>query len=178
MPSVVRRIADVPEGLALTEAKHVGGKYPMSKSNDEIVRDRVRMEWSAAAPGWKDMEKTCSSGWLQYRKKLIEAAEISIGQTMLDVAKGTGQPALTIAKIVGQNGKVIGVDLSPEMIEVAKEEADSSGLINTIHFQVVKDESLSMFSDNPFDSVVCRNDLMFIPDTVRALTAFLRVLKT
>lgn len=96
---------------------------------------------------------------------------------MLDAATGTGQPALTIAKIVGQNGKVIGVDLSPEMIEVAKEEAASPGLINTIHFQVVKDESLSMFSDNTFDSVVCRNGLMFMPDTVKALKAFLRVLK-
>ena len=49
MPSVVRRIADVPDGLGLTEAKQVGGKYSMSKSNDEIVRDRVRMgvEWSS-----------------------------------------------------------------------------------------------------------------------------------
>lgn len=39
---------------------------------------------------------------------LIKSAGISIGQTVLDVATGTGQIALTIAKIVGQNGKAIG----------------------------------------------------------------------
>ena len=130
-----------------------------------------------AAPGWKKYGSDMFKWMAPISDKLIESAEISIGQTVLDVATGTGQPALTIAKIVGQNGKVIGVDLSPEMIEVAKEEVASSGFINTIHFQVVKDESLSMFSDNTFDSVVCRNGLMFMPDTVKALTAFLRVLK-
>lgn len=90
---------------------------------------------------------------------LIKSAGISIGQTVLDVATGTGQPALTIAKIVGQNGKVIGVDLSPEMIETAKEEAAYLGLPNKVNFQVVKDESLSMFSDDTFDAIVCRHGL-------------------
>src|ERR671914_718961 len=177
MPSVVRRIEDVPDGLVWREGEQVGGNYSMSKSNDEIVRDRVRMEWSAAAPGWKKYGKDMFKWMAPISDKLIESAGISIGQTVLDVATGTGQPALTIAKIVGQNGKVIGVDLSPEMIEVAKEEAASLGLTNTLDFQVVKDESLSMFSDNAFDSVVCRNGLMFMPDPVKALKAFLRVLK-
>jgi ubiquinone/menaquinone biosynthesis C-methylase UbiE len=149
----------------------------MSKSNDEIVRDRVRMEWSVAAPGWKKYGKDMFKWMAPVSDQLIKSAGISVGQTVLDVATGTGQPALTIAKIVGQNGKVIGVDLSPEMIEVAKEEAAYLGLTNTVDFQVVKDESLSMFSDNAFDSVVCRNGLMFMPDPVKALKAFLRVLK-
>ena len=109
--------------------------------------------------------------------ELIRSAGITSGQTVLDMATGTGQPALTIAKIVGQNGKVIGVDLSTEMIEVAKEQAAYQGLTNVVVFQVIKDESLSMFSDNKFDSVVCRNGLMFMPDPVKALKAFLRVLK-
>jgi ubiquinone/menaquinone biosynthesis C-methylase UbiE len=149
----------------------------MSKSQDEIIRDRARMEWSAAAPGWKKYGKYMLRWMAHISDQLIKSAGISIGQTVLDVATGTGQPALTIAKIVGQNGKVIGVDLSPEMIEVAKEEAAYLGLTNKVHFQVVKDESLSMFSDDTFDAIVCRNGLMFMPDPVRALKAFLRVLK-
>ncbi len=63
------------------------------------------------------------------------------------------------------------------MLEVAKEEAAYQGLRNVVAFKVVKDESLSMFDDNAFDSVVCRNGLMFMPDPVKALKAFLRVLK-
>jgi ubiquinone/menaquinone biosynthesis C-methylase UbiE len=62
------------------------------------------------------------------------------------------------------------------MLEVAKERAASQGITNAA-FQVVEDETLSIFSDNTFDSVVCRNGLMFMPDPVKALKAFLRVLK-
>jgi ubiquinone/menaquinone biosynthesis C-methylase UbiE len=149
----------------------------MSKFNDEIIRDRARMEWSAAAPGWKKYGKDMFKWLAPVSDQLIKSAGISIGQTVLDVATGTGQPALTIAKIVGPNGKVVGVDVSPEMLEIAKEEAAYQGLTNVVDFQVVKDESLSMFSDNIFDSVVCRNGLMFMPDPVKALKAFLRVLK-
>ena len=116
--------------------------------------------------------------WLEpVSDKLIKSSQISPGQTVLDVATGTGQPALTIAeKIVGPTGRVIGVDLSPEMLEVAKEEAAYQGLTNVV-FQIVEDESLSMFSDDTFDTVVCRNGLMFMPDPVKALKAFRRVLK-
>jgi SAM-dependent methyltransferase len=149
----------------------------MSKSKDKTIRDRARMEWSAAAPGWKKYGKDIQKWMAPISDHLIRSAGITSGHTVLDVATGTGQPALTIAKTVGQNGKVIGVDLSAEMIEVAKEEAASQGLTNVAVFQVIKDESLSMFSDNTFDSVVCRNGLMFMPDPVKALKAFLRVLK-
>jgi SAM-dependent methyltransferase len=108
--------------------------------------------------------------------QLIRSAGITSGQTVLDVATGAGEPALTIAKIIGPAGKVVGVDLSSEMLQIAKERAASQGITNVV-FQVVEDESLSMFQDNTFDSVVCRHGLMFMPDPVKALKAFLRVLK-
>lgn len=148
----------------------------MSKSEDEI-RHHACEEWNAAAPGWKKYRKDILQ-WLEpVSDKLVKSSQISPGQTVLDVATGTGQPALTIAeKIVGPTGRVIGVDLSPEMLEVAKEEAAYQGLTNVV-FQIVEDESLSMFSDDTFDTVVCRNGLMFMPDPVKALKAFRRVLK-
>src|SRR5215207_8621983 len=68
------------------------------------------------------------------------------------------------------------VGLESGMLEVANEEAAYQGLTNVV-FQVVKDENLSMFPDNTFDSVVCRNGLTFMPDPVKAFKAFLRVLK-
>jgi ubiquinone/menaquinone biosynthesis C-methylase UbiE len=134
------------------------------------------MEWNAAAPGWKKYGKDMLRWMAPVSDQLIRSTGINSGHTVLDVATGTGQPALTIAKIVGPNGRVIGVDLSTEMLDVAKQEAAYQGLTNVV-FQVVKDESLYMFDDNTFDAVVCRNGLMFMPDPVKALKAFLRVLK-
>jgi SAM-dependent methyltransferase len=134
------------------------------------------MEWKAAAPGWKKYEKEMLRSMGPVSDQLIKSAGITSGQAVLDVATGGGEPALTIAKIVGSAGKVVGVDLSSEMLQIAKQRAASEGLTNVV-FEVVEDESLSMFQDNAFDSVVCRNGLMFMPDPVKALKAFLRVLK-
>jgi ubiquinone/menaquinone biosynthesis C-methylase UbiE len=147
-----------------------------SVSSEDEMRHHAQMEWNAAAPGWKKYGKDMLKWMAPVTDQLIKSAEITSGQIVLDVATGTGQPALTISKVVGPNGRVVGVDLSPEMLGVAKEEAAYQGLTNAV-FQVVKDESLSTFSDNTFDSVVCRNGLMFMPGPVKALKAFLRVLK-
>jgi SAM-dependent methyltransferase len=146
-------------------------------TSEDEMRHHARMEWNAAAPGWKKYKKDMLRWLAPVTEQLIRSTGITSGQTVLDVATGTGQPALTIAKVVGPNGRVVGVDLSPEMLEVAKEEAANQDLTNVVVFQVVKDESLSMFDDNTFDSVVCRNGLMLMPDPVMALKAFLRVLK-
>jgi SAM-dependent methyltransferase len=147
-----------------------------SITTEDEIRQYSRMEWKAAAPGWKKYEKDMQESMGPVSDQLIKSAGITSGHTVLDVATGAGEPALTIAKVVGTSGKVVGVDLSPEMLQIAKQRAASQGLTN-VAFQVVEDESLSMFQDNTFDSVVCRNGLMFMPDPVKALKAFLRVLK-
>ena len=147
-------------------------------TTEDEMRHNTQMEWNAAAPGLKkkygkDMLKLMGP----VSDQIIKSTGITYGQTVLDVATGAGEPALTIAKVVGPRGRVVGVDLSPEMLGLAKERAAASQSITNIVFQVVKDETLSMFHDITFDSVVCRNGLMFMPDPVKALKAFLRVLK-
>ncbi len=148
----------------------------MASMNPCEVRQRKRAEWQAAAPGWKKWEKEILEMLQPISDILIESAGITSGYSVLDVATGSGEPALTIAKIIGPRGKVVGVDLSPGMIETAKERASSQGTTN-VNFQVVEDESLSAFHDGTFDAVVCRQGLMFMPEPTKALSAFLRVLK-
>ena len=148
----------------------------MAHVNPDVVRHKSRLEWKAATPGWKKWEHQALTRLQPVSDQLIQSTGISPGQSVIDVATGTGEPALTIAKVVGNDGKVVGVDLSPEMIDVAKERAASQGITNTV-FQVVEDESLSAFQDASFDTVVCRFGLMFMPEPVKALSAFWRVLK-
>lgn len=143
---------------------------------EDEIRQRSRLEWKAAAPGWKKYEKEMLRSMAPITDQLIRLAGITSGHKVLDIATGAGEPALTIAKIVGPAGKVTAVDLSPEMLQTAKQRAASLGITN-VEFRVVEDEGLSMFQESSFDSVVCRNGLMFMPDPVKALRAFLRVLK-
>lgn len=70
----------------------------MSNSSDEMIRHRARMEWSAAAPGWKKYGKDMLRWMGPVSDQLIRSAGIRPGQTVLDVATGIGQPALAIAK--------------------------------------------------------------------------------
>ena len=147
-----------------------------SDTTEDEIRHHSRLEWKAAAPGWKKYEKELLASMTPVSDQLIRSAGITSGNMVLDVATGAGEPALTIAKVVGPAGRVTGVDLSPEMLQIAKQRAASQDIMN-VEFRVIEDETLSMFQDNIFDSIVCRNGLMFMPDPVKALKAFLRVLK-
>jgi ubiquinone/menaquinone biosynthesis C-methylase UbiE len=107
---------------------------------------------------------------------LIRNAGIKEGYSVLDMATGTGEPALTIAKTVGVRGRVVGVDLSPDMLEVARERMASQALKN-VTFQVNEDDKLPAFGDDSFDAAVCRFGLMFMPNPVAVLRSIRRILK-
>ena len=107
---------------------------------------------------------------------LIKSAGVKPGDTVLDLATGTGEPALSIAKIVSSKGKVVGVDLSPGMLAVAKERAAAQGIRN-VTFQLNDHDDLPALRDNSFDAAVCRFGLMFMPDPGHILSSIRRVLK-
>lgn len=106
---------------------------------------------------------------------IVQAAQVSLGMRVLDLASGTGEPALTLAEVVGAEGHVTATDLVPEMLAVAEESARQSGLTN-ISFQQADAEALP-FPDQVFDVVTCRLGVMFFPNVGQALRETRRVLK-
>src|ERR1700674_1232494 len=106
---------------------------------------------------------------------LIEDAKITPRQAILDVATGPGEPALNLAKLVGPEGKVIGVDAVPEMVEAARREAKRQGFQNA-NFVVALADDLP-FPANTFDAVVSRFGVMFFPSPFDSVREMLRVLK-
>lgn len=108
-------------------------------------------------------------------KRLVELAGVESGETILDVATGTGAAAISISPRVGANGRVIGVDIAQDMLEVAQRNIKTANVTN-IELQVGDGENLN-FSDNSFDRVICASGIFFFPDMLAGLRDWLRVIK-
>ncbi len=102
---------------------------------------------------------------------LVRFAEVVAGQKVLDVGSGTGVVALTAART---GATVTGSDLSPELLEHARRNAEMAGL--NIPFQEADVENLP-FDDAEFDVVLSQFGHMFGPQADRTLSEMLRVLK-
>jgi len=128
-----------------------------------------RQTWDSAASGWKNWWKVTEKGAQKINDRLGELAEISPGQKLLDIATGIGEPAVTAAKVVGTNGgHVLAIDISPQMLAIAKERTLSLGLQDVIEFREGDIEVIE-FPSSSFDAILCRWGLMFLPNLESAL---------
>jgi SAM-dependent methyltransferase len=100
---------------------------------------------------------------------LLEAAALQPGERVLDVACGTGLIARLAAERVGSSGTVTGLDLSPDMINVARAVSPSD-----IRWHVGDAASLP-FADESYDAVLCQMGLMFMQDRHAAVAEMRRV---
>jgi ubiquinone/menaquinone biosynthesis C-methylase UbiE len=107
-------------------------------------------------------------------RRLVARAAIPPGAQVLDVATGTGWAALAAAEHVGPTGRVLGVDLAPEMLAYAQQKMTAAGLTN-VEFRVGDAERLDL-ADECFDVVLCASMLMIVPDMLAALQEWHRVL--
>jgi ubiquinone/menaquinone biosynthesis C-methylase UbiE len=106
---------------------------------------------------------------------LVEYARPEAGMNVLDVATGTGEPAITVARLVTPEGKVTALDQSVELLEIASRRARERQLTN---FETrAADAHQLPFPDQTFDLATCRFGVMFFDDPVRALKELCRVLK-
>src|SRR5208282_5612984 len=121
-----------------------------------------RSSWDAAATGWEKWWPLFERAAQKVSNRLVELAGIEPGDRVLDIATGTGEPAITAARAVGPNGRVIGVDHSPGMLAVARRRASALGLTNVEYHE--GDAASLRESQGSFDAVLCRWGLMFVPD--------------
>jgi ubiquinone/menaquinone biosynthesis C-methylase UbiE len=105
--------------------------------------------------------------------QLVEAADPVPGARVLDVGCGTGVVARQVARRAGAAGIVAGLDLSPQMLAVARAAAERDGL--TIAWHEGRAEALP-FADGSFDLALCQFALMFFADRRAALAEIHRVL--
>ena len=135
----------------------------------------VLNRWTNVAPFWEKYRPIIRQMFAPVTQALVEDGRIGNGHAVLDIATGPGEPALTIASLVGPEGKVFGIDPVSEMVEAARREADRLGLKNA-QFEVAPADLLP-FSAGTFDAVVSRFGVMFFPSPVNAIREMLRVLK-
>jgi SAM-dependent methyltransferase len=105
---------------------------------------------------------------------MIERLAVAEDHQHLDIAAGTGEPGLSIARLLPK-GRVVLTDLVPEMLDIAARRATAAGLGN-VETRVCSADDLP-FADATFDSVSVRFGYMFFPDVAKATTEFARVLK-
>jgi SAM-dependent methyltransferase len=106
---------------------------------------------------------------------LVEYARPKPGMKVLDLASGTGEPAITLAARIGSKGHVTALDLSSELLDIATKRAEERGLTNFSTQQA--DAHQLPFSDQSFDLVTSRFGVMFFQDCEKALREVHRVLK-
>ncbi len=123
--------------------------------------------WDRAAQGWNDHAPLIRA-WLQNATAaMLDAAQIESGYKVLDVAAGSGDQTLEIARRVGPTGSVLATDLSPRFLELAADNLDACGF-EQVRFRVANAEALGLAGAG-FDAAVCRLGLMFCRQPLNAL---------
>lgn len=108
-----------------------------------------------------------------WTRELLDYADPGPGDRVLDLACATGIVAREAAPLVGEAGRVVGLDVDPGMLRVARERAASEGV--TVEWREGDAADLDL-PDGSFDLVVCQQGLQFFAEPVRALREAGRVL--
>jgi len=144
----------------------------MSRMADQSVDPWSSPARLSAGQKWRRQAEVMSRGMTA---ALVEIARIHSGTRVLDLAGGEGDPALTLAPMVGRRGSITATDINLGPLQTATARARELGFGN-INFLVADAQRLP-FGDAVFDRVTCRCGVMFFPDPLAALRQAWRVLK-
>ena len=120
--------------------------------------------WNEIAPRYHKRWASVSDGPFQSTSKLVQLVNVSKGNSVLDLACGTGVVTKKIRAKVGNSGYVVGADASVTAIKIAKK---WNGLKSNLDFVNIDAEKFSF--SHEFDIVTCQYALFFFPNALKAL---------
>lgn len=136
----------------------------------------TRQQWEDAAEAWHRWGPTLESWLGPATDCMLDAAGVSSGAHVLDVAAGAGGQSLAAARRVGGNGRVLATDVSPTILTYAAKAAAEAGLTNVETLEA-DGEALETLTPASFDAVVSRVGLIYFPDQKAALAGMRRALR-
>lgn len=139
--------------------------------SDESYKEYTRTSWNETAERYLPLMHLFEP----YGFDLLARVDPKIRESALDIATGPGEPAMSIARMVGGDGQVVGIDVSEKMVEIAARIAKERRIPN-VEFRVMDAEKMD-FPDDTFDLATSRFGFQIFtnPETVAKET--LRVLK-
>jgi SAM-dependent methyltransferase len=151
----------------------------VTETSGDLALDDARRaalaEWEAMAPGWerrREFLRDFSQGVTDW---LVARLDPKPGQTILELASGTGDTGFAAARVLGKLGRLISTDLAPGMVEVAKRRAEELGVSNA-EFRVL-DATATGLETGTVDGILCRWGYSLVPDAAAAFAESRRVLR-
>jgi SAM-dependent methyltransferase len=132
-------------------------------------------QWEDAAEAWHRWGPTLETWLGEATERMLDAAGITEGSSVLDVAAGAGGQSLAACRRVGAAGRVLATDISPAILTYAAKAAAEAGYTN-LDTQTVDGEELDV-DEGSFDAVISRVGLIYFPDQQRALAGMRRALR-
>lgn len=142
--------------------------------SSEEIRDGQRAAWAGLSAGWEKWDSIIMDQLGPVGTAMIDRLNIADDQQHLDIAAGTGEPGLSVAKLA-RRGHIVLTDIAAEMLDIATRRANAQGISN-FETKVCSADDLP-FDDATFDSISVRFGYMFLPDLAKATAEFARVLK-
>jgi SAM-dependent methyltransferase len=139
-------------------------------------RAQSRKRWGEQAEGWESRRDELRTSTMPVSAWLIDAIDPQPGDTLLELAAGTGDTGLLAAELIEPGGTLISSDFSPEMLQTAQRRADELGIRNVRFKQIDADTSIDVGAGS-IDGVLCRWGYMLMAEPEGALRETRRVLR-
>ena len=140
-------------------------------------QQRVQRMFSSAAHRYDVNNTVLSFGrHFSWKRRAVEAARVQAGQKVIDLCSGTADMAILLSGKAGPAGKVVALDLNPEMLEIGKAKIDRAGISQRIDCVIGNMEHLN-FPDHTFHAATVGFGIRNTARMDRAFEEMCRVLK-
>jgi SAM-dependent methyltransferase len=136
----------------------------------------TRQQWEDAAEAWHRWGPVLENWLGESTQRMLDAAGVTAGSSVLDIAAGAGGQTLAAARRAGPDGRVVATDISPTILTFTAKQAAEEGFTN-VETVEADGEQLADLADGRFDAAISRLGLIYLPDQVGALSGIRQALR-